>query len=267
MHSKRRGECIYQAEIDIHFPTLTVNETVRLAAVARAPSDVHSASLHTPYVQSIRDSTLSSLGLCHTLNTKVGNAFLPGISGGERRRLSGAEVLVCSAKLHCWDNSTRGLDSANALEFVRTLRAQTKNSNSTAIVTLYQASEDIFEVRSDQCLSTASKIMLQIFDKVLLLRDGHEIYFGSRKDSKSYFTRLGFVCPQRMTTADFLTSLANPLQRVVHPGHRDRNPNSASEFADIWNNSTERTQLLEDIREFQGHYPLSQPQGNKLRLA
>ena len=162
MHSKFRGECSYQAEIDIHFPTLTVDETMRLAAVARVPSGVDSASLRSPYVEGIRDSTLASLGLSHTLDTKVGNAFLPGISGGERRRLSGAELLVCSTRLQCWDNSTRGLDSANALEFVRTLRTQTRKSNSTAIVSLYQASEDIFEVflRSGQHVIATTKTLL-----------------------------------------------------------------------------------------------------------
>lgn len=46
--------------------------------------------------------------------------------------------------LQCWDNSTRGLDSAIALEFVKTLRLSTEMSGSSAIVAIYQASQSIY---------------------------------------------------------------------------------------------------------------------------
>lgn len=35
MHKDFRGECIYQAEVDIHFPQLTVGQTLDFAAHAR----------------------------------------------------------------------------------------------------------------------------------------------------------------------------------------------------------------------------------------
>ena len=35
MHSDFRGECIYQAEVDVHFPQLTVGQTLKFAARAR----------------------------------------------------------------------------------------------------------------------------------------------------------------------------------------------------------------------------------------
>jgi ABC-type multidrug transport system ATPase subunit len=35
MHKDFRGECIYQAEVDIHFPQLTVGQTLDFAARAR----------------------------------------------------------------------------------------------------------------------------------------------------------------------------------------------------------------------------------------
>lgn len=57
---------------------------------------------------------------------------------------------MCSAiggsPLQCWDNSTRGLDSATALEFVRTLRTSTELTGTTAIVAIYQASQSIYDV-------------------------------------------------------------------------------------------------------------------------
>lgn len=35
MHKDFRGECIYQAETDVHFPQLTVGQTLDFAARAR----------------------------------------------------------------------------------------------------------------------------------------------------------------------------------------------------------------------------------------
>jgi hypothetical protein len=53
---------------------------------------------------------------------------------------------IAGSPLQCWDNSTRGLDSATALEFVRTLRTSTELTRATAILTLYQASQSIYDV-------------------------------------------------------------------------------------------------------------------------
>lgn len=58
--------------------------------------------------------------------------------------------VLCSAiagsPLQCWDNSTRGLDSATALDFVRTLRISTELTGAVAVVTLYQASQSVYDV-------------------------------------------------------------------------------------------------------------------------
>jgi ABC-type multidrug transport system ATPase subunit len=51
--------------------------------------------------------------------------------------------------MQCWDNSTRGLDSATALEFVKTLRLSTEMTGSTAVVAIYQASQSIYDVSSN----------------------------------------------------------------------------------------------------------------------
>jgi hypothetical protein len=53
---------------------------------------------------------------------------------------------IGGSALQCWDNSTRGLDSATALEFVRTLRTSTKLTGATALVSVYQASQSIYDV-------------------------------------------------------------------------------------------------------------------------
>ncbi|GME95536.1 unnamed protein product [Ambrosiozyma monospora] len=65
---------------------------------------------------------MATYGLSHTYNTKVGNQYIRGVSGGERKRVSLAEVSLCGSNIQCWDNATRGLDSATALEFAKALK-------------------------------------------------------------------------------------------------------------------------------------------------
>lgn len=40
---------------------------------------------------------MAIFGLSHTINTKVGNDFIRGVSGGERKRVSIAEAYVLSS--------------------------------------------------------------------------------------------------------------------------------------------------------------------------
>jgi ATP-binding cassette, subfamily G (WHITE), member 2, PDR len=159
MHSKLRGECSYQAEADVHFPTLTTKETVTVSTRARAPHTLKSQGSLRAYIDNAVSSTLRNLGLEHTLDTKVGSDVIPGISGGERKRLSIAEVLACTSPLQCWDNSTRGLDSVNALQFIRTLRQETRIRNSAALVTLYQTSDDIYQVSVHNIMTFSTYIL------------------------------------------------------------------------------------------------------------
>lgn len=150
-HTDFRGECTYHAEIDVHFPHLTVGQTLAFAAKARFPRKMVDATNRSADANSERDAIIAALGLSHILDTKIGSDFVRGVSGGELKRASIAEILVGGSVFQCWDNSTRGLDSANALGFVKTLRLSAQNTESVAIVSLYQASEDIYNVCTYPC--------------------------------------------------------------------------------------------------------------------
>lgn len=89
---------------------------------------------------------MAVFGISHTINTKVGDDYVRGVSGGERKRVSIAEVMLSQSSIQCWDNSTRGLDSATALEFARTLRLSSELMGTTAIVAMYQASQPAYDV-------------------------------------------------------------------------------------------------------------------------
>jgi ATP-binding cassette subfamily G (WHITE) protein 2 (SNQ2) len=51
------------------------------------------------FVTEKRNEILDSLGIGHTKKTKVGNEFIRGVSGGERKRVSLAEVLAGQVRL------------------------------------------------------------------------------------------------------------------------------------------------------------------------
>lgn len=77
-------------------------------------------------------------------HTVIGNQFIRGVSGGERKRVSIAEMMICGAAVQTWDNATRGLDSSTALDYAKSLRIMTDLYKTTTFVSLYQASEAIY---------------------------------------------------------------------------------------------------------------------------
>ncbi|WKT52709.1 AAA ATPase domain [Fusarium oxysporum f. sp. vasinfectum] len=133
-------ETIYLPEEDRHIASLTVRQTIQFALRNSLPTDARNTKL----VASLVDVIAKICGLSHALDTPVGGAFSPGVSGGERKRVSIAEVLAAGSSVQCFDNSTRGLDSSTALDFVKALRAFTDIGHKTTLATLYQAGEEIY---------------------------------------------------------------------------------------------------------------------------
>lgn len=234
-----RGEAIYTAEVDHHFPQLTVGDTLYFAAAARCPKNIPAGVNRKEYIGHLRDVIMAMFGISHTKNTRVGNDFVRGVSGGERKRVTIAEASLSYSPLQCWDNSTRGLDSANAVEFCRTLRTQADVMGCTSFVAIYQAPQDAYD----------------LFEKVLVLYKGRQIFFGKASRAKEYFEELGFVCPEQQTTADFLTSMTSPSERIIRPGWDDKTPRSPEEFAQMWKQSRDRELLMEEIEDYVVRHP------------
>jgi len=91
---------------------------------------------------------------------------------------------------------------------------------------------------------------------VLVLYEGRQIYFGRCTDAKEYFVRLGFDCPSRQTTADFLTSMTSALERVVRKGFENRVPRTPDDFALMWKNSPERAALVKEVDDYNIQYEI-----------
>jgi ABC-type multidrug transport system permease subunit/ABC-type multidrug transport system ATPase subunit len=91
---------------------------------------------------------------------------------------------------------------------------------------------------------------------VTVLYEGRQIYFGRTTEAKEFFTNMGFECPERQTTADFLTSLTSPAERIVKKGFENLVPRTPDEFAAAWKNSKDYKELLREIEEFDKTYPI-----------
>lgn len=241
MHSSHKGEAIYTAEVDIHFPMLSVGDTLTFASRARCPQNLPPGVAHNQYSDHFRDVVMAMYGISHTVNTQVGDNYIRGVSGGERKRVTIAEATLSNAPFQCWDNSTRGLDSANAVEFCKTLRLQSELFGQTCAVSIYQAPQSAYD----------------LFDKTLVIYEGRQIFFGPADKAKAYFINLGFDCPGRQTTPDFLTSMTAPSERVVRPGWENRVPRTPDEFAARWRESREYQLVQNEIDAYKNEHPLN----------
>lgn len=229
-----RGEVVYNAEADIHLPHLTVYQTLLTVARLRTPQNRIKGVSREAWANHVTEVAMATYGLSHTRNTKVGSELVRGVSGGERKRVSIAEVTICGSKFQCWDNATRGLDSATALEFVRALKTQADITNTAATVAIYQCSQDAYD----------------LFDKVCVLSEGYQIYFGPAKEAKKYFQDMGYYCPERQTTADFLTAVTSPAERIINEEFINKRiavPQTAAEMSEYWRNSPNYKRLLQQI--------------------
>lgn len=226
-----RGEVTYNDEDDVHFASLSVWKTLTFALMNKTK---RSAKEEIPI---IANALLRMFGIGHTKNTLIGDDYIRGVSGGERKRVSIAETLASKSTVIAWDNSTRGLDASTALDYARSLRIMTDISNRTTLVTLYQAGEGIYEV----------------MDKVLVIDQGRQIFSGPAKEAKQYFVDLGFECPERQTTADFLTAVTDPNERRFRPGFEHKAPRTAEELEKAFRGSPNYRALLADVEDYKHH--------------
>lgn len=67
---------------------------------------------------------------------------------------------------------------------------------------------------------------------------------------------MGFDCPARQTTPDFLTSLTSAKERKARPGFEKQVPNTPDEFVAKWKSSSTYAQLMKDIDEFDKQHPI-----------
>jgi ATP-binding cassette subfamily G (WHITE) protein 2 (SNQ2) len=238
MGKKYKGEVLFIPDEDLHYATITVKNTLSFALETKTPGKESrlEGESRGAYVKEFLRIVTKLFWIEHTLGTKVGNDYVRGVSGGEKKRVTIAEAMVTRASAQCWDNSTKGLDASTALEYVQSLRSLTNMAHISTAVALYQAGESLYDC----------------FDKVILLHEGKCCYFGHTEDAVQYFKDLGFVQPDRWTSADFITSVTDQHERHVKEGWEDKIPRSGEDFDRLFQQSKQKKRNLEEIEAFEG---------------
>ncbi|THV06484.1 hypothetical protein K435DRAFT_825902 [Dendrothele bispora CBS 962.96] len=232
-----KGEVVYNEEDDRHIATLTVAQTLQFALSTKTPGPngrLPGVS-RKEFDRQVLETILKMLNISHTKQTLVGDEFVRGVSGGERKRVSIAEMMATRARVQAWDNSTRGLDASTALDFVKSLRIMTDVLGQTTFVTLYQAGEGIYN----------------LFDKVMVLNEGRQVFYGPPSEARAYFESLGYKPLPRQSTADYLTGCTDPNERQFAPGHSDNNvPATPLDLE----NAFRQSKYARDLEEERGKY-------------
>ena len=166
---------------------VTVRESIYYSANLRLPSSIT--------VKEKRDrvqNVINNLGLTRVSESRIGNLFIRGISGGELKRTHIAMELVISHPILFLDEPTTGLDSYASVELMETLKALSQQGK-LIIIAIHQPRYAIYK----------------LFDSITLLSRGRTVYHGQAKSAIDYFANLGYICPERENPTDyFLDTIA-----------------------------------------------------------
>ncbi|CAM6092842.1 unnamed protein product [Calypogeia fissa] len=197
-----RRVAAFIGQTDRHLPALTVRETVEFAykCASLFPAESKKGTEAMKMVEELGGTdlplelTLHLLGLRGVADNKVGSATVRGISGGERHRVTTAEMIVGTYGVFLLDEISTGLDSSATFDIVQALRISSRIRQTTCLLSLLQPSPEVFD----------------LFDRLIVLHEGCIIYQGPTKDVVPYFAELGYVKPKHVDVADFLQEVTTP---------------------------------------------------------
>ncbi|KAM3081813.1 hypothetical protein ACMFMG_004284 [Clarireedia jacksonii] len=214
-----RSVCSYVCQHDdALLPSLTIRETLRFAACLRLPSFMSMEEKNQR-----AEEILVKMGLKDCADILIGNDWIKGASGGEKRRVSIAIQILTNPRILLLDEPTSGLDAFTAKSIMEVLQGLA-NEGRTLILTVHQARSDIFEH----------------FGNVLLLaRGGLPVYSGPGKEMLGYFETHGCRCPPNTNPADFALDLI-----TIDLQHNERETATrlrVERLIDIWRTQGEHT--------------------------
>jgi ABC-type multidrug transport system ATPase subunit len=180
----------YVMQDDVLFPTLTCEEAITFAAQLKMGESKEK-------LKDKINAIIESLGLLKCRHTLIGSQMVKGLSGGERKRTAIGVELITDPSILFLDEPTSGLDSFTANKIVKLLVEQSRLGKAV-ISTIHQPSSGTYA----------------LFDRLLLLMDGHCIYQGPGVDAADYFSSMGFVIPKFANPADyFLKEFYMPFEK------------------------------------------------------
>lgn len=164
----------YVHQDDALIGCLSVKETITYAARFKLPSSISRSDLEKRV-----DEVIAEFGLTRVQNSKIGNAIIRGVSGGEKRRVTLASQLITHPPIIFLDEPTSGLDSAASYYVLKSLKEIAISRGLAVVATIHQPSSETYA----------------LFDNLLLLAQGSTLYFGPRQGAESYFEEIGFKLP------------------------------------------------------------------------
>ncbi|CAA6654856.1 unnamed protein product [Spirodela intermedia] len=170
----------YVMQDDLLFPMLTVEETLMYSAEFRLPRTIS------------RAKKKARVELCDDHHRRRG---APGVSGGERRRVSIGTDIIHDPIILFLDEPTSGLDSTSAFMLVRVLK-RIARSGSIVIMSVHQPSYRI----------------LRLLDQLLFLSRGQAVYSGNPDDLIQFFAEFGQPIPESETRCEFALDLIRELE-------------------------------------------------------
>ncbi|CAL8462536.1 g2069 [Coccomyxa elongata] len=222
----------YVSQVDNHIAELTVRETLDFAArvlgvghkaeylrllrerekAAGLRGDPETdAYLKASALQGKRHSVVTEymlrlLGLDVCADTIVGNQMIRGISGGQRKRVTTGEMVVGPMKTLFLDEISTGLDSSTTYLITKCIRNFVHMQDATVLLALLQPAPETFD----------------LFDDIMLLSEGHIVYFGPREGVMPFFNNMGFALPARKGIADFLQEVTSRKDQGQYWADRTR---------------------------------------------
>ncbi|CAG5123848.1 unnamed protein product, partial [Candidula unifasciata] len=172
---------------DVVMGTLSVKENFHFSASLRLPRSVSDSERNARVEDVIRE-----LGLEKCANTKVGNEFIRGISGGERKRCNIGMELIISPPVLFLDEPTTGLDANTANTVLLFLRRLSRKGR-TIIFSIHQPRYSIY----------------RLFDSLMLLSSGSIVYHGPAREALDFFESQGFHCQEHNNPPDFFLDVIN----------------------------------------------------------
>eukprot|EP00192_Tetraselmis_astigmatica_P001759 CAMPEP_0117657340 /NCGR_PEP_ID=MMETSP0804-20121206/5278_1 /TAXON_ID=1074897 /ORGANISM="Tetraselmis astigmatica, Strain CCMP880" /LENGTH=1545 /DNA_ID=CAMNT_0005463787 /DNA_START=295 /DNA_END=4932 /DNA_ORIENTATION=- len=223
----------YVEQIDNHFPTLTVRETLEFAKQCQRGTgegsivatvkkllahrkELKAQSSFVPKEQDevfedllkelnssgavVVDYVLKLMGIDGCQDTVVGDAMLRGISGGQKKRVTTAEMLVGFRQLLLMDEISTGLDSATTFQVALFITNYTHAMSCTSVVGLLQPPPET----------------VALFDDIMMIADGQILYHGPTSSTLPFFQTLGFNCPPRKDMGSFLQEILTPQGQLEY---------------------------------------------------
>ncbi|GBG35303.1 ABC transporter G family member 31, partial [Hondaea fermentalgiana] len=222
----------YVDQNDNHIPVLTVRETLQFAyncfggpdSAQKAIDKVGiSPEASDEDVQRVRDEfenfpdfVIRNLALSNAADTIVGNDLLRGVSGGEKKRVTSAEMMMARRPLAFYDQISTGLDSSATFDICRRITGVAKRLDLTPVCALLQPPPETYA----------------LFDEIMVLALGYVVYHGPRENVLPYFESIGFTCPEEMDVADFIQEVTTPDRQFYQT--RPDAPADEKAMADAW---------------------------------